>query len=81
MLFINLLRLNVLFAFSFVTAKISPLIKVVVEYRELDFDHTVIGPTHKFKAGEWPEIDFIIYLEPDYGYTSGDLGLFKFRKF
>jgi hypothetical protein len=45
---------------------------VVVQYREQDFDHTVIDPTHVFKAGEWLEVDFIVYPELGYEYLTGD---------
>ncbi|GEM_PF-5395153 len=44
--------------------------KVVVEYRDQDFDGTVIDPTHVFKAGEWLEVDFIVYPELGYEFIS-----------
>ena len=47
--------------------------KVVVEYREGVFDLTVIDPTHVFKAGEWPEVDFIIYPELGYEFISNGM--------
>lgn len=46
---------------------------VEVQYREQDFDHTVIDPTHVFQAGEWPEIDFIIYPELGYEFISNGM--------
>lgn len=46
---------------------------VVVEYREGVFDLTVIDPTYKFKAGEWPEVDFIIYPELGYEFISNGM--------
>ena len=46
---------------------------VVVEYREGVFDLTVIDPTHVFKAGEWPEVDFIIYPELGYEFISNGM--------
>lgn len=46
---------------------------VEVQYREQDFDRTVIDPTYKFRAGEWPEIDFIIYPELGYEFISNGM--------
>ena len=47
--------------------------KVVVEYRDQDFDGTVIDPTHVFKAGEWLEVDFIVYPELGYEFISNGM--------
>lgn len=46
--------------------------KVVVEYRDQESDLTVFDPTHVFKAGEWLEVDFIVYPELGYEYLTGD---------
>lgn len=46
---------------------------VEVQYRKQNFDRTVIDPTHVFEAGEWPEIDFIIYPELGYEFISNGM--------
>jgi len=46
---------------------------VVVEYRDQESDLTVFDPTHVFKAGEWLEVDFIVYPELGYEFISNGM--------